>query len=666
MDNQEALMRFERYLTRRSPERSTAKHYVSDVRLFLARCPKPWSQVTPADIDAFVDRGRQAGWKPTTVRRRVTALKAFFEFCAEETGRWEEPNPVRLRRHAPKLGKRLPRDVPDETVQRLWAVITSPRDRAIFALMLRAGLRVGEVIALTHGDILTPATSESPARLRVRGKGCKERIVYLSVDAHTLLRHWLEMAPGDPGTPLFHNWRGQPLTIAGVQERLRHYCHLAGVHVSCHQLRHTFARQLVEGEMPVTSLARLLGHAQLATTQLYIEGADPHLRREYAAAMARWQEQVDLTTPESLPRMAPAPTERQTPPASAEEPTPLFQAEDWALDLPAWVREPCVAYIHRRQGGWKPSQRLRHAQRLLRALAGFWRWQLARRPLQTWTELTRDDLQTYIDERLAAGRAPATIKNVIYPLWGILGELREQGLSVPAGLFRLRLPKGRELLPRHLGETEAQRLEQYIRAFLTQEEPEARREAAWFFVLAHTGIRLSELLDLRRADLDLEGARLRIRQGKGRRDRVVYLSSTAVRALQGYLAQAPRQPEEPLFQRAGRPLHERWVQRRLRALGETAGVPEVSPHRLRHTFATRLANLGVSVLTIQKLLGHDKLSTTQRYVHIADKTVEQDYQQAMAQIEQGEVPLSLTPIPLFNWLPIGWTICVTVQIPDSM
>ena len=166
-------MRFERSLKRRSPGRSTATHYVSDVRLFLAACSKPWAEVTRADIDAFVDQGGEAGWKPATIRRRVAALnKAFFDFCAEETGCLDEPNPVCFSRHAPKVGHRLPRDVSMETVRRLWNVIESPRDRAILALMLRAGLRVSEVVTLTPADILASASGERPARWRVRGKGC--------------------------------------------------------------------------------------------------------------------------------------------------------------------------------------------------------------------------------------------------------------------------------------------------------------------------------------------------------------------------------------------------------------------------------------------------------------------------------------------------------------
>ncbi len=74
MDNSTARMKFEQHLRRRSPGRSTPIHYVSDVRLFQQFCPKPWSEVTRTDIEAFVDHGLAQGWKPTTLQRRVAAL----------------------------------------------------------------------------------------------------------------------------------------------------------------------------------------------------------------------------------------------------------------------------------------------------------------------------------------------------------------------------------------------------------------------------------------------------------------------------------------------------------------------------------------------------------------------------------------------------------------
>jgi site-specific recombinase XerD len=94
MDDTSVVPEFERYLQRRYPERSTAKHYLSDLRQFEKVCSKTGSEVTTQDIDAFVDYGREHQWKPATVQRRVAALETFFEFYAEETNRLEQPNAV--------------------------------------------------------------------------------------------------------------------------------------------------------------------------------------------------------------------------------------------------------------------------------------------------------------------------------------------------------------------------------------------------------------------------------------------------------------------------------------------------------------------------------------------------------------------------------------------
>lgn len=81
-------------------------------------------------------------------------------------------------------------------------MIDQPSDQVWFTLMLRGGLRVGEVVAFNRGDVLTPATPDQPAQLRVLGKGRKERLVYLSVDAYAVLQRWLLLLPGGPDTPL--------------------------------------------------------------------------------------------------------------------------------------------------------------------------------------------------------------------------------------------------------------------------------------------------------------------------------------------------------------------------------------------------------------------------------------------------------------------------------
>jgi site-specific recombinase XerD len=314
------------------------------------------------------------------------------------------------------------------------------------------------------------------------------------------------------------------------------------------------------------------------------------------------------------------------------------------VTLPSWVRAACLAYVQHRQKDWKPSRRKRNGARLLRALASFWRWQVQQRELEAWSDLRRADLQALISRPLEQGCAPTTVTNEVCALLGVLRFQGEQGESIPESVFRVELPKDPELAPRYLPEAEAHRLEQHMRTYLTHDTPEGRRDAVGYFLLAHTGLRLSELLDLKRGDVDLAGQRLRVEDAKGRRDRVVYLSQACVQALERYLAGQAVPVDAPLLcHPTGQGVSYRWVQQQVRQWGEQAGVPSVSPHRLRHTFATRLINLGVPVTTLQRLLGHRDLGTTQRYAQVMDVTAERQYHQAMAQIE---CALSLAPVPL--------------------
>jgi site-specific recombinase XerD len=241
-DRFEMVIKFGKYVQRRSPERRTAKDYVSDLHQFAAACRKPWREVSLHDIDDFVDQQRQSGLSAATVRRRVATLKAFFDFLAEESDDLSWPNPVRFKRHGGKPAKRLPRDLSNDQVARLWAQIDSVRDRAWFALMLRAGLRVGEVVALKVTDLLTPPGRGQPARLRVWGKGQKERIVLLTTDAYAVLQEWLRERPEREAEILFLNQRGQPLRPNGIEWLLKQYGQAIDLPITPHQLRHTFGR----------------------------------------------------------------------------------------------------------------------------------------------------------------------------------------------------------------------------------------------------------------------------------------------------------------------------------------------------------------------------------------------------------------------------------------
>jgi integrase len=122
------------------------------------------------------------------------------------------------------------------------------------------------------------------------------------------------------------------------------------------------------------------------------------------------------------------------------------------------------------------------------------------------------------------GCKASTVTNTLYPLWGVLRVCEAQGQTIAPSLFRVTPPKDPEPAPRHLSNAEAITLERHLHTYLTQDGPHPRRDAACYFLLAHTGIRLNELLDLRRGDVDQLGQRLRIVEGKGLKDRIVYLS----------------------------------------------------------------------------------------------------------------------------------------------
>ncbi len=275
---------FQKWLRRKAPHTSTAMHYVSDLEIFFAWRDKPPGEVTLRDIDAFIENSQQQGHAIATINRRLAALRSFYAFLEIEQDD-APPNPVLPKRHFIRQGQHLPRDVEDGALERLFAVITNPRDRAMYLLMLRCGLRVSEIRNLSLGDLYLQPTPGSLPRLWLHGKGGSERVVYLSAQPLTALKAWLQVRPTVESQALFLNRFNQRLTVTGIQLKLAAYCHTAQVWITCHQFRHTFGRHLAEARVPVTSIQRLLGHARLRTTETYIHISDSQVQADYDAAM---------------------------------------------------------------------------------------------------------------------------------------------------------------------------------------------------------------------------------------------------------------------------------------------------------------------------------------------------------------------------------------------
>jgi site-specific recombinase XerD len=188
--------------------------------------------------------------------------------------------PVITQRHYVDQGHRLPRDIRQVDLEQLFTAIGDHlRDRTVFTLMLHTGLRVGEVVSLCLTDVYL--SENRRPHLRVIGKGQRERIAYLSATATLLLNEYLVVRPAKTEEKVFLNRRGKPITITGIQLQLAKYCHQANIWVTCHQLRHTFACRMVAAGVPITSVQKMLGHASIRTTQLYVNVADRQVEQDY-------------------------------------------------------------------------------------------------------------------------------------------------------------------------------------------------------------------------------------------------------------------------------------------------------------------------------------------------------------------------------------------------
>jgi site-specific recombinase XerD len=630
-----AIAHFKAYLQRRYPDRSTGKHYISDLTIFSQfvgnKSPR---DITVKTIDAFVQAQQAAKLKPTTINRRLSAISSFFEFLIAEAEDDTWRNPVRWKRHSVRTGHHLPRDVSDDTADALLNVVHDPRDRAIFTLMLKAGLRVGEVVTLTLGDV-EPPLQYNLARLRVCGKGRKERPTWLTQEAWLELAAWLQVRPESQSQALFLNQHGRPLSVSGVQYRLQRYRQQASLDLTCHQLRHTFARRLAEQHMPVDSLAKLLGHNDLQTTQLYIDGAAPTVRQDFEQAMQGLGESLPAgidqpaasLAPGSLPAVVPSTHERP------DHDVVLEQISHLTAALPAWLAQAVLQHTRRRMARWSDHRLQAETYSHLNKLCRVCRWLVTYRHWTTWEQLQRTDLVAYIHSRQEAGRQPNTIQAELIVFRAFWRDLLDQEQVTNQAILRVKAPQSSQPLPRYLAPSEFQRLLEVIETHTQTDQPDDRLNRAWFYLLAHTGLRVSELLNLRLGDCDLTGKRLRIRGGKGNQDRVVPITDKLVSVISDYVALREAAPTDHLLTFQGAALNYSLVSARLHRLGHIAGIEPLTCHRLRHTLATLLVNQGMPIASLQKLLGHRDINMTLVYAKVFDETLRQQFATAMAQIE---------------------------------
>lgn len=267
----------------------TAKGYGHDARVLLELAQElSLHDLQAHQIRRFIAHLHAGGLGGKSLARMLSAWRGFFNYLVRDHGFIHNPC-VGLR--PPRSSKSLPTALsPDEAVR----LVTLPgddvlavRDRAMFELLYSSGLRLSELIALTHDDL-----SFVDATVRVIGKGSKTRVVPVGSAALQALRAWLEVRElwhsGSAAT-LFLSPRGRAMSPRVVQSRLKAWGIKQGLagHVHPHMLRHSFASHVLQSSGDLRAVQEMLGHASISTTQIYTHLDFQYLAKVYDQAHPR-------------------------------------------------------------------------------------------------------------------------------------------------------------------------------------------------------------------------------------------------------------------------------------------------------------------------------------------------------------------------------------------
>lgn len=289
------------FLTHLSDERQLSEHTVKGYRRDLSSLGDyltkqdvgAWEDVAAHQLRSFISAGHRQGRSGRTLQRRLSAIRTFFYFLSRE-GR-VKTNPA-MEFSAPKSNPKLPVTIDTDQVSKLLEIDSKSwhglRDRAMLELFYSSGLRLTELTGSNVGDV-----SFDDGTIRVRGKGGKERLLPVGSKAVDALKEWLECRTDTPRSrrcddkALFVSERGDRISPRNVQSRVRHWCKRLGIttRVHPHTLRHSFASHLLESSQDLRAVQELLGHADIATTQIYTHLDFQHLADVYDKAHPRAQ-----------------------------------------------------------------------------------------------------------------------------------------------------------------------------------------------------------------------------------------------------------------------------------------------------------------------------------------------------------------------------------------
>lgn len=274
--SQKTIANYDHYLTRLEDFAGNIK--VSDIDQELIQKWRLWLNRLGTNISDELQKSTQ--------NYHLIALRSFLKYCAKKSIPALGPEKIELARTVRKQVTFLDQ----EELSRLFSApktenITGLRDRAILELLFSSGLRVSELVNLDIEHV-----NLKRREFMVRGKGQKDRPIFISPEAVNWIQQYLDKRT-DTMSPLFINFSGKNtanlsgdykrLTARSVQRMVAKYANLAGItkHVSPHTLRHSFATDLLMNGADLRSVQAMLGHSNVATTQIYTHVTDPHLKK---------------------------------------------------------------------------------------------------------------------------------------------------------------------------------------------------------------------------------------------------------------------------------------------------------------------------------------------------------------------------------------------------
>ena len=256
---------------------------------------------------------------------------------------------------------------------------------------------------------------------------------------------------------------------------------------------------------------------------------------------------------------------------------------------------------------------------------------LEEKKITQWSAVDGSLLTTYFHILSSKTTKPATIARKLSALRGFFQYLQKEGVAVDDPVLFLDNPKKNETLPKALSNEEVVRILDHL---TPPADAKDVRDLAMLELLYASGLRVSELMNLTLRDVDLEGGYLRC-IGKGNKERIVPIGEKAVVAVKNYLtayrqAVAVNPAERILFlSRRGKAMSRQWFWGMIRQRAQQAGIETpVSPHTFRHSFATNLLIGGADLRSVQELLGHADVSTTQVYTHLSDRRLLDAYKKS--------------------------------------